>query len=241
LPDDQARPSPRRLSSRVAGLPRSAVVRNHPSGLITLVALRAVQKYAGYFPRCYKRVDAGSDQRMPLLRTIARPMLASIFIVEGYRTLRHPEQVVKQAEPVVSSLARFTDVVPEDTEQAVRINAAVQVGAGALLAAGWLPRSSALAIAATLVPTTAAGHRFWQEDDPERRGQQRIHFLKNLAMVGGLLIAAGDTAGKPSMAWRGRHGVKSARRELSSATRTAKVSARAGMKAGQVRGRLRSR
>lgn len=175
---------------------------------------------------------------MPVLRSLARPLLASIFIVEGYRTLRHPEHVVKQAEPVVGSLSRMTGVVPDDTEQAVRVNAAVQLGAGAMLAAGWMPRASALAIAATLVPTTAAGHRFWEEDDPEARRQQRIHFLKNLAILGGLLITAGDTAGKPSLAWRGRHSAKSARRELSSTARTAKASARAGVKAGRLQARL---
>jgi uncharacterized membrane protein YphA (DoxX/SURF4 family) len=79
-----------------------------------------------------------------------------------------------------------------------------------LLALGWLPRISAFAIAATLVPTMAAGHRFWEEDDPEMRAQQRIHFLKNLIMLGGLLMAAGDAAGKLSLAWRRRHRAKSA-------------------------------
>ncbi len=165
-------------------------------------------------------------------------MLASIFIVQGYQTLRHPETVAKKAEPVVSSLATMTSAIPDDPEQAVRINGAVQLTAGTLLALGWLPRASALAIAATLVPTTAAGHRFWDEVDPEQRGQQRIHFLKNLAMFGGLLIAASDTAGKPSLAWRGRHQVKSTRRELSSAARAAKLSGRAGLRAGRLRGRL---
>jgi putative oxidoreductase len=175
---------------------------------------------------------------MPILRSVARPMLASIFIVQGYQTLRHPEQVAKQAEPVVNSLAGWVDFVPDDTEQAVRISGAVQLAAGALLAVGWLPRTSALAIALTLVPTTAAGHRFWEEADPERRAQQRIHFLKNLSMLGGLLIAAGDTAGKPSAVWRGRAGVRTARREFSSAAKVARVSGRTGMKAGQLRARL---
>ena len=32
-------------------------------------------------------------------------------------------------------------------------------------------------------------------------------------MVGGLIIAAGDTDGKPGVAWRARHGVTDARRE----------------------------
>jgi hypothetical protein len=96
--------------------------------------------------------------------------------------------------------------------------------AGMLLAAGWLPRASALALAATLVPTTAAGHRFWEGADEQERTQQRIQFLKNMAMFGGLLIAAGDTAGRPSLAWRSRHAVKSARRDLSLAAKTARTS-----------------
>ena len=48
------------------------------------------------------------------------------------------------------------------TEDAVRINGGVQVAAGALLTLNKLPRLAALALAATLVPTTAAGHRFWE-------------------------------------------------------------------------------
>jgi uncharacterized membrane protein YphA (DoxX/SURF4 family) len=164
-------------------------------------------------------------------------MLASIFIVQGYQTLRQPQHVAKQAEPVVRSLAAIIDFVPDDPEQAVRINGAVQLAAGTLLAFGWLPRLSALALAGTLVPTTAAGHRYWEEKDPEQRAQQRIHLLKNASMLGGLLIAAGDTVGKPSLAWRGRYGAKTARRELSSATRTAKVSGRTAAKAAKVSGR----
>lgn len=123
-------------------------------------------------------------------------MIASIFVIQGFQTLRSPERVVKQAEPVVRSLAEFLDFVPDDTAQAVRVNAAVQLGGGALLAMGWLPRLSALAMAASLVPTTAAGHRFWEYDDPQERAQQRIHFLKNLSMLGGLLMAAADSGGR---------------------------------------------
>jgi hypothetical protein len=52
-------------------------------------------------------------------------MLASVFIVQGYQRLRHPEHVAKEAEPVVKSLARWLDLVPDDTEQAVRGRAGV--------------------------------------------------------------------------------------------------------------------
>ena len=165
-------------------------------------------------------------------------MLASIFIVQGYDTMISPERVVKKAEPVVRPIADRVPVVPDDTEQAVRINGAVQFVAGMLLAAGWLPRASALALAATLVPTTAAGHRFWEGADEHEQAQQRIQFLKNMAMFGGLLIAAGDTAGRPSVAWRSRHAVKSARRDLSRAAKTARMSSKVSAKATRLRDKL---
>jgi uncharacterized membrane protein YphA (DoxX/SURF4 family) len=168
-------------------------------------------------------------------------MLASIFAVQGFETLRRPERVSAKAEPVVQPIAQRVSVLPDDTEQVVRINGAVQLIAGSLLALGRLPRLSALAIAATLVPTTLAGHRFWEAEDQQERAQQRIHFLKNLAILGGLLIAAGDTAGRPSLAWRGRHAAQSAARDVSLATRTAKVSAKAAARATRLRDRLPGR
>jgi uncharacterized membrane protein YphA (DoxX/SURF4 family) len=188
-------------------------------------------------------------------------MLASIFIVQGFDTLLHPERVVPAAEPVVRPIAGRVRAVPDQVEQAVRLNGAVQLVAGSMLALGRWPRLSALTIAATLVPTTYAGHRFWESDDKQERTQQRIHFLKNLSMFGGLLIAAGDTAGNPSLAWRGRHAITSARHDVALATRSAKAqakmatasaktaktakaaraSAKSGAKTGLLAGRLTSR
>jgi hypothetical protein len=70
----------------------------------------------------------------------------------------------------------------------VKVNGAVQVGAGVLLATGKMPRVAALALIGSIVPTTYAGHRFWEETDDVRRKQQWIHFLKNLGLLGGLLL-----------------------------------------------------
>jgi uncharacterized membrane protein YphA (DoxX/SURF4 family) len=159
-------------------------------------------------------------------------MVASIFVLQGYDTLRHPDRVAPLAEPVVRTVAERVPAVPAQTEQAVRLNGAVQLVAGSLLALGKWPRLSALAIAATLVPTTLAGHRFWEADKEEDQAQQRIHFLKNLSMFGGLVIAAADTAGSPSIAWRTRHAAKTARREATLVAKTAKRSGQAGAKAG---------
>ena len=178
---------------------------------------------------------------MAVLRALARPMLASIFIAQGYDTLRHPEKVAPRAEKVVGPLKERVDALPDNTEQLVRINGGVQLVAGSLLAIGKFPRLSALALAATLVPTTLAGHPYWEAKDDQERAQQRIHFLKNLTMLGGLLIAAADTEGNPSLAWRSRHAVEAARHDVSLATRTAKASGKVGATVGKAAGHGRPR
>ena len=80
---------------------------------------------------------------------------------------------------MVRPLAERFSAVPPWTEDAVRLNGAVQMAAGTLLALGRFPRLSALALAGTLVPATLAGHRFWEAEEEPDRAQQRIHFLKN--------------------------------------------------------------
>ena len=159
-------------------------------------------------------------------------MLASIFVLQGFDAMVNPERVASRAESVVQPLAERVPLIPNETEQAVRLNGAVQFAGGLLLGMGRLPRLSALAIAATLVPTTLAGHRFWESDDKQERAAQRIHFLKNLSILGGLLIAAVDTAGQPSLGWRTEHAVQSARRDAARASQIAEASRKAGFLAG---------
>jgi uncharacterized membrane protein YphA (DoxX/SURF4 family) len=156
---------------------------------------------------------------MTLTRLVARPMLASMFVVGGVNSLRNAPKLAAAAEPVTETLTGLADKLapeapfPHDPTTLVRINGAVQLGAGLLLATGHAPRLSSAALAATLVPTTAAGHRFWEEKDPATRSQQRTHFFKNVSMLGGLLLASVDTDGKPGLVWRARHGARDARRE----------------------------
>ena len=159
-------------------------------------------------------------------------MLASIFVLQGFDAMVNPERVSSRAESVVQPLAERVPLIPKETEQAVRLNGAVQFAGGLLLGMGRLPRLSALAIAATLVPTTLAGHRFWESEDKQERAAQRIHFLKNLSILGGLLIAAVDTAGQPSLSWRAEHTVQSARRDATRARQIAEASRKAGFVTG---------
>jgi uncharacterized membrane protein YphA (DoxX/SURF4 family) len=155
-------------------------------------------------------------------------MLSATFIASGLDTLRHPSPAA--ADHVAPTLAKRVAYLPDDPESVVKVVAGVQVGAGALLALGRFPRLSAALLAGSLVPTTLAEHRFWEETDPERKATQRAHFLKNLALLGGLVLAALDTEGRPGLAWRARHAGHHAaartRRTRRAARREAKLAAR---------------
>ena len=141
---------------------------------------------------------------MSISRRIARPLLASMFISGGVDAIQSPEGKVKSAAAVTEPLkARFA-FLPEDPATLIRLNGMVQVGAGGLLALGKFRRLASWALVASVIPTTYAGHRFWDEVDDDARTQQRVHFLKNLGLLGGLILAATDTEGSPSLGWRAR-------------------------------------
>ena len=125
------------------------------------------------------------------LRPAARVLTGSTYVLLGFDALRAPGGRVDQAAPMLNAI-RTVAPLPANDEMVVRGNAAVQVVAGGLLSFGIAPRLSALALAGSLVPTTLAGHAYWKIDDPAARKIQRIHFHKNLAMIGGLLFAAFD-------------------------------------------------
>jgi putative oxidoreductase len=125
------------------------------------------------------------------LRPAARILTGSTYLLLGFDALREPGGRVDQAAGVLAAIRQWAPL-PDDDELVVRCNAAVQVAAGGLLAMGRFPRLSALALAGSLVPTTLAGHSYWKIEDPAVRKMQRIQFHKNMAMLGGLLLAVID-------------------------------------------------
>ena len=152
-------------------------------------------------------------------RTLSRPLLAAAFIAGGIQTLRAPKAVIPAAEQVGVPIAKKVGL-PTDPEQLIKINAGVQVGAGALLALGLLPRAASLALAASLVPTSIAGHPFWNETDPTDRAKERMQFLKNASMLGGLLASVLDTGGRPSVFWASRKAAGRAAGSISNAVQS---------------------
>jgi putative oxidoreductase len=88
--------------------------------------------------------------------------------------------------------------LPDDTETLVRLNGMTQVVAGTLMSVGIFRRLSAAVLIGTLIPTTLAGHRFWEELDEDARTMQITHFAKNLGLLGGLLLVATEARARRS-------------------------------------------
>jgi uncharacterized membrane protein YphA (DoxX/SURF4 family) len=137
------------------------------------------------------------------LRFLVRPMLAAPFIVGGVNVLRTPKQSARTAADVAEPIGNAVGL-DASSETLVKANAGAQVGAGAALALGVFPRLASLVLSASVVPSTIAAHRFWDEREPGKRGEQMLQFAKNAGLLGGLLAAALDTGGRPSVFWSGR-------------------------------------
>ena len=71
----------------------------------------------------------------------------------------------------------------------MRFNGVAMVVGGAAMALDVTPRLAAAGLIASLVPTTVAGHPFWELEGAERDGQL-IQFCKNLGLIGGLVLVA---------------------------------------------------
>ena len=156
-----------------------------------------------------------------LIRRIARPLLSVAFIGQGVESLLNPKSAAEAAAPAVDGLHTLPDPVgskiPSDPQTFAQINAAVQIGGGLLLATGKMPRVASAALAFTVLPANLGTHMFWTETDPQRKAELRQAFLKDLSLLGGLIIASADTAGKPSLGWRGRRAAERLSERVSSA------------------------
>ena len=152
------------------------------------------------------------------------PMLSTMFIAGGINSLKNSDYLARRSEPVTKKLlplaksATSSLPISLDEKRLVQFNGALQVVGGAMLATGKSPRLVSLGLVASLVPTTFGGHRFWEETDPQARANQQTHFLKNVSMAGGLLLASVDTEGKPSLAWRARRQASRARKRAGELT-----------------------
>ncbi len=148
---------------------------------------------------------------MSLLRFVARSMLASYFVINGVKAFRHPEELLETAQPIANVVLPAVNSVlpesahgylPEDTIGLVTCTGLAQIAGGLGLATGIGRRLGAGVLAATMVPHVLASNPLAAKS-PER-SLAAAQLSKNLALLGGVLLAALDTEGRPNLAWKVR-------------------------------------
>ncbi len=124
----------------------------------------------------------------PALPLVGRILLAAIFLVAGSRK-------ILAFAGTVGYLAKLGFPAPE--VMAV-IAIVIEIGGSILLIIGWRARWIAWLLMLFVLVATFAAHRFW-EFDASQYNNQLNHFLKNVAILGGLLFLAAFGPGPSSV------------------------------------------
>ena len=136
------------------------------------------------------RTAVGSQDALLLL---GRVLLGAIFVESGFGKLMNlagfAAGLEGQGLPFAYALAA--------------VGAAVEFFGGLAVVLGAWTRVAAFLVAGFTVVATLIAHRYW-EFPPEAQRMQHIQFMKNLAIIGGLLVLIGAGAGRFSVDGGGR-------------------------------------
>lgn len=124
---------------------------------------------------------------------IGRILLAAVFLVAGARKLMG----------VAASAGYLAKLGFPAPEIMVWVAIVIEIGGAVLLITGWNARRAAWLLILFVAIATAMAHRFW-EFDAAQYANQLNHFLKNVAIIGGLLYVAVLGAGSASLDGRSR-------------------------------------
>lgn len=113
-----------------------------------------------------------------MLRSLARLLIAGIFITGGADAFLNPDKRVN----------KVSDAGVPEPKQSIELNGLAMVVGGTMVGLGLAPKLGALILLASLIPTTVVGHAFWKEESEDLRKGQLTQFYKNLGLLGGLLL-----------------------------------------------------
>jgi putative oxidoreductase len=122
------------------------------------------------------------------LALVGRILLGSIFVLSGFQKLMGYSGVVASISgkglPMPEVLAVLTIVI--------------ELGAGLLLVVGWKARWAALLLFLFIIPVSLVFHNFWTMEGAQA-AMNKIQFLKNVAIMGGMLMVAAFGPGRYSL------------------------------------------
>ena len=109
---------------------------------------------------------------------VGRVLLAFLFVYSGFGKMGG-------FEGTAASIASKNVPLPEI---ATTIAIVIEFVGGLMVAVGWKARWAALIVAAFTLVATLLYHNFWAMADAATAGTNKIMFLKNIAVIGGLFI-----------------------------------------------------
>jgi putative oxidoreductase len=115
---------------------------------------------------------------------LARILIAAIFILAGATKVMH-------FAATQSQIAGHGIPMPQI---ATALAVLIELGGGILLVLGFHTKKVAWIMFLYLIPVTVTFHNFWAAP-PDMYQMQQLNFMKNLAIMGGLLLLAGRGAG----------------------------------------------
>ena len=149
-----------------------------------------------------KEVENGDNRNMKtVLRLLARPMLASVFVLDGFDALQHPDDHVERFRKLEPTLEKIgvPPVLTSDAKALSRVAGAATVVAGLGLATGKYPRICALLLAVINFPITVVNNPIWAAKGSIQRKTYTRGFVLGASLAGGLGMAMLDAYGQPSL------------------------------------------
>ena len=122
------------------------------------------------------------------LALVGRILLGSIFVLSGFQKLM-------AFSGLVASISGKGLPMPEVLAV---LTIAIELGAGLLLVIGWKARWAAFLIFLYIIPVSLVFHNFWAMEGAQAAMNQ-IAFLKNLSIMGGMLMVAAFGPGRYSL------------------------------------------
>jgi putative oxidoreductase len=129
-----------------------------------------------------------ADSSTSIVPLFGRILMAAIFLISGLFKVAGYGQIVAYAATKGLPLAGL----------AIGCAAAVEIVGGLAVLVGFKVRIAAWLLFLYLIPTTLLFHNFWALQGIGRQDNM-VHFLKNLAIMGGLLVLAANGAGAHSL------------------------------------------
>jgi putative oxidoreductase len=119
---------------------------------------------------------------------IGRILMSLIFLLSGAMKALHWTPTAAQME------GKGMPIVPLFLVGAI----ACELAGGLSLLFGFKTRYGALLLALFLIPVTLVMHNFWAAEGPAAENQMQ-HFLKNVTIIGGLIVLSATGAGRFSL------------------------------------------